>query len=268
MFLRLLIMSKRLRFFISSVIGVVSFYFYLALPVESSYYGLLLLLGTVIFIFWFGLGIIFEGSVETKIMTVLLPSIWTLGFGLFATLIPANTFYTIILSLFFGIILYIMFLVKNVFLVAIGFRTVPLYRAAYTVSVMLTLLASFFLFDSMLSFKLPFWANMLITFIFGIVIFANHYWNVAIELPDDGKEKGRWPYIIVPSVILAELSVVLSFWPVGIFKGSVYLVSAIYVISGLIQAEIRDRLFKGVVLNFIYIGLAAILAAILTTNWG
>ena len=113
MFLRLLIMSKRLRFFISSVIGVVSFYFYLALPVESSYYGLLLLLGTVIFIFWFGLGIIFEGSVETKIMTVLLPSIWTLGFGLFATLIPANTFYTIILSLFFGIILYIMFLVKN-----------------------------------------------------------------------------------------------------------------------------------------------------------
>jgi hypothetical protein len=161
-----------------------------------------------------------------------------------------------------------MFLVKNVFLVAIGFRTVPLYRAAYTVSVMLTLLASFFLFDSMLSFKLPFWANMLITFIFGIVIFANHYWNVAIELPDDGKEKGRWPYIIVPSVILAELSVVLSFWPVGIFKGSVYLVSVIYVISGLIQAEIRDRLFKGVVLNFIYIGLAAILAAILTTNWG
>lgn len=268
MFLQLLIMSKRLRFFISSMIGAFAFYFYLSLPVESSYYGLLLLLGTVIFCFWFGLGIIFEGAVDTKIMTILLPSIWTLGFGLFAALIPANTFYSVILSLFFGNILYIMFLVKNVFLVAIGYRTVPLYRAAYTVSLIMTLLACFFLFDSMLSFKLPFWANMLITFLFGMVIFANHYWNVAIELPDDGEQKGRWPYIIVPSVVLAEFSAILSFWPVGIFKGSVYLVSAIYVISGLIQAEIRDRLFRGVVLTFTYIGLAAALAAILATDWG
>ena len=161
-----------------------------------------------------------------------------------------------------------MFLAENVFLVAIGYRTVPLYRAAYTVSLILLLLVSFFVFNSLFSFKLPFWGNMLATAFLGLLIFAYQYWAVAIELPDDGKEKGKWPYILVPTVFLAEFAGVLSFWPVGIFKGSIYLVAVIYAISGLLQAEIRDRLFRGVILSYGYIGVAIVLAAILATSWG
>jgi len=109
---------------------------------------------------------------------------------------------------------------------------------------------------------------MLGTIILGLLIFSYQYWAVAIELPDDGKEKGKWPYILVPTLILTELAGILSFWPVGIFKGSIYLVAAIYVITGLLQAEIRDRLFRGVVLSYSYIGVAVILAIILVTKWG
>ncbi len=261
-------MSKRIRYFISSVIGALGFYLYLGLPVESRYYGLMLMLVLVVFCFWFGLGIIFEGKFETRIMSVLLPLLWTMGFGLFSVLLPLNWINMLIISTFFGIILYVMFLAENVFLVAIGYRTVPLYRAAYTVSLILLLLISFFVFDSLFSFKLPFWANMLGTAFLSLLIFSYQYWAVAIELPDDGKEKGRWPYILVPSLLLIELAGILSFWPVGIFKGSIYLVAAIYVITGLLQAEIRDRLFRGVVLNYTYIGVAVILAIILVTRWG
>jgi hypothetical protein len=268
MFLPVLIMSKRIRYFISSVIGALGFYLYLGLPVESRYYGLMLMLVLVVFCFWFGLGIIFEGKFETRIMSVLLPLLWTMGFGLFSVLLPLNWINMLIISTFFGIILYVMFLAENVFLVAIGYRTVPLYRAAYTVSLILLLLISFFVFDSLFSFKLPFWANMLGTAFLSLLIFSYQYWAVAIELPDDGKEKGRWPYILVPSLLLIELAGILSFWPVGIFKGSIYLVAAIYVITGLLQAEIRDRLFRGVVLNYTYIGVAVILAIILVTRWG
>ena len=73
---------------------------------------------------------------------------------------------------------------------------------------------------------------------------------------------------MVPSVLLAEMVAILSFWPVGVFKGSVYLVAGIYVISGLIQAEIRDRLYRGVIRTSIYMGVAVVLAIILTTVWG
>ena len=268
MFLLVLTMSKRIKYFISSLIGALTFYLYLGLPVESKYYGLILMLVIVVFCFWFGLGIIFEGSFETRIMPVLLPILWTMGFGLFSVLLPLNWLNILLITIFFGVILYIIFLVENIFLVAIGYRTVPLYRAAYTVSLILVLLISFFVFDSLFSFKFPFWGNMLGTIIMGLLIFSYQYWAVAIELPDDGKEKGKWPYILVPTLILTELAGILSFWPVGIFKGSIYLVAAIYVITGLLQAEIRDRLFRGVVLSYSYIGVAVILAIILVTKWG
>jgi hypothetical protein len=268
MFLLDLIMPKRLKYFISSVIGALGFYLYLGLLVESRYYGLMLLLALVAFCFWFGLGIIFEGDIDTKIMAVLLPVLWTLGFGMFSVLLPTNWLNLLLLAIFFGSILYVMFLAENVFLVAIGYRTVPLYRAAYTVSLILVLLVSFFIFNSLFSFNLPFWGNMLATIFLGLLIFSYQYWSVAIELPDDGKEKGKWPYILVPTLLLTEFAGVLSFWPVGIFKGSIYLVAVIYAISGLLQAEIRDRLFRGVVLTYSYIGVAVILAVILVTNWG
>ena len=260
-------MPKRLKYFISSVIAAVGFNLYLGLSVESRYYGLMLLLAMVAFCFWFGLGIIFEGNIDTKVMSVLLPVLWTLGFGLFSALLPTGWLNILLLTIFFGAVLYFMFLAENVFLVAIGYRTVPLYRAAYTVSLILILLVSFFVFNSLFSFKLPFWANMLTTVALGLLIFSYQYWAVAIELSDDGREKGKWPYILIPTLLLTEFAGILSFWPVGIFKGSVYLVAVIYVISGLLQAEIRDRLFRGVALTYSYIGVAVAAAIILATSW-
>lgn len=261
-------MSKRFKYVISSVLTVIGFYLYLSLPVESRYFGLMLLVALTSFCFWFGLGIIFEGTFNNRIMSALLPTLWTLGYGLFAALLPINWANLIFLSLFFGIVIYILFLVENVFLVAIGYKTVPLYRAAYTVSLMSILLVSFLLFDALFSFHFPFWGNMIAAAILSFLIFNYQYWAIAIELNDDGKEKGRWPYILVSSLLLTEMAGVLSFWPVGVFKGSIYLVAVIYVISGLIQAEIRDRLYKGVMKTYIYMGIAIIMAAILITRWG
>lgn len=268
MFFRVLIMPKRFKYFISSFLVSIGFYLYLGLSVESKYFGLMLLVALTAFCFWFGLGIIFEGSFNTRVMSVLLPVLWSLGYGLFSALLPMSLVNMLFLSIFFGMVMYVMFLAENVFLVAIGYRTVPLYRAAYTVSLMVTLLVSFLVFNSLFSFHLPFWGNMLATAVLGFLTFSYQYWAIAIELPDDGKEKGMWPYILVPSLLLVEMVGILSFWPVGVFKGSVYLVATIYVISGLLQAEIRDRLFRGVARNYAYIGAAVVLAAILVTRWG
>ena len=30
---------------------------------------------------------------------------------------------------------------------------------------------------------------MLVTLVIALMLFTNNYWNIAIELPDDGKEK-------------------------------------------------------------------------------
>jgi Protein of unknown function (DUF5656) len=258
------LMSKKLKYLISSLLATIGFYFFLSLPYESHYYGLLVGVVLIIFCFWFGLGIVFDKSVYIRLMSIVMPIAFFVGFALFATLLPQTFFLSLVYSFFFGFVNYVMFLVENVFLVAIGFRTPPLYRAAYTVGLILLLLTSFFLFNSLFSFKFIYWLNTLLVFIISMVIFLYVFFSVTIELPDDGKDKNVWYYVLVPSLLMAEVALVLSFWPVGIFKGSIYLVMIVYILSGLMHAELRERLFKRTWLVFIWIGVATVLGIILT----
>jgi hypothetical protein len=69
---------------------------------------------------------------------------------------------------------------------------------------------------------------------------------------------------LVPSVITSEIALVLGFLPVGIFKGSIYLVMVVYIISGLLQADLRERLFKRTWLVFVWVGVATILGILFT----
>ena len=260
-------MSKRFRYFISSLFSALGFSMFISLPYDSRYFGLMVGVVLVVFCFWFGLGIIFDKSIYTRVMSVLLPVGFFTGFGLFGTLLPYNPVTAVIISILFGLVLYGMFLVENVFLVAIGFKTVPLYRAAYTVSLIFTLLTAFFMFDSLFSFKMSFWWNGLWALLISILVFLYQFWAIAIELPDDGQSKNIKTYVLIPSILMSELTIMFSFWPTGIFKGSVYLVSVIYLLSGLIQADIRDRLFRKTVLQFVWVGVAVVAASLLITKW-
>jgi len=265
--LDLITMSKRFKYFISSLFSALGFFMFISLPYDSRYFGLMVVMVMVVFCFWFGLGIIFEKSFYIRVISVLLPVGFFIGFGLFGTLLPYNTIGAVMMSVLFGLVLYGMFLVENVFLVAIGFKTVPLYRAAYTVSLIFILLSAFFMFDSLFSFRLSFLWNGWWALLISMLVFLYQFWAIAIELPDDGKNKNIKTYVLVPSILMAELAMVFSFWPTGIFKGSVYLVSVIYILSGLIQADIRDRLFRRTVLQYVWVGVAVVAAALLITRW-
>jgi len=260
-------MSKKLRYTISALLMSIAYYFFLGLPYESRNYGLLVGVVLIIFCLWFGLGIVFEGGLSLRLMTIILPLIFFVGFSLFTSLLPVNFLGKLVLTLFFGLINYLIFLVENVFMVAIGFKTVPLYRAAYTVSLIVLLISAFFVFDSLYSFRFDYWINTLVVLVLSILVFIYQFWAIAIELPDDGKKKNRWAYVFLPAFLTAQTALVFSFWPVGVFKGSIYLVSILYVLSGLVEADIRDRLFKKTWLMFIWVGIAIVLGIILTTRW-
>lgn len=260
-------MPKRIKYILSSIFSALGFYLFVTLPYDSRYYGLLAGLVLVIFCFWFGLGIIFDRNFNFRIMSVLLPSMYYLGFGLFVALLPFDSVGKLFISLVFGLTIYVIFLVENVFLVAVGYKTVPLYRAAYTVSLILALVSAFFLFDSLFSFRMNFAINFVVVFLVSIVWFMYQFFSITIELPDDGKSKNVKLNVLIPSWLVAQLALGFSFWPVGIFKGSVYLVSVLYVITSLMQAEIRERLFKKTWLTFTWIGGAIFLGVLLVSGW-
>ena len=263
----LTIMNKRFRYFISSLFSALGFFMFINLPYESRYFGLMAGCVLVIFCFWFGLGILFEKSMYTRLMSVLLPVSFFVGFGLFGAFLPQDRMLTASMSFIFGAVLYILFLVENVFLVAIGYKTVPLYRAAYTVSLIILLLSAFFMFNSLFSFRMGFIENGIGVFVISLFLFLYQFWAIAIELPDDGANKNLKAYVFIPSLLMAEVAVVLSFWPTGIFKGSVYLVSIIYIFSSLMQAEIRERLFKRMWMMYVWVTVAVVLAMLSITKW-
>jgi hypothetical protein len=261
-------MDKKVKFaIISAILGLV-FFLFLFLPTELRYVPLAVGVFLVVFCYWFGLGVIFETKWFDKIALVILPSGLFVGLGLLAMMFPQSFWLMLLFSLFFGALCYVIFLVDNVFIVAIGFKTVPLYRAAYTVSLILTMLMSFLLFNNIFSYKVEFYWNFVSVFLVSILLFWYQFWSIAIELADDGKSKKIYQYVLVPSLLIAELGLTLSFWPVGIFKASILLVSGVYIISGLIQADVKDTLRRRVWTQFGLMGMAIILAIIYITPWG
>lgn len=260
-------MSKRLRYLISSCVLAIGSVLLLNLPYESRYFGIMAGVVVLVFCFWFGLGLMFESGIYTRLMTVVLPVCFYLGWTLFDMLLPLNWLGILVVSGVLGGVMYTLFLVENVFVVAIGYKTVPLYRAAYTVGLIILLITAFLLFNSVFSFKWNYWLNSLIVFGLSVLIFLYQFWAVAIELPNDGNDKKLSLYVLVPSIVLTEMALVLSFWPVGIFKGSLYLVLAVYVLASLIQAKIRERLFRRIWLEFVWITVAVVAGIIIMTRW-
>jgi len=260
-------MNKRFRYMMSALICALGFGLFISLPYESRYFGLMAGEVLVVFCVWFGLGVLFEGNFYVRVMSILLPTMFFTGFGMFGALLADNWLSVVLMTIFYGLVTYAMFLVENVFLVAIGFKTVPLYRAAYTVSLILLLLSAFFMYDSLFSFRTTYIFNTIFSLIISGLIFLYQFWSVTIELPDDGKDLSLRLYVLIPALLVTELTLVLSFWPAGIFKGSVYLVSAIYVLCGLIQADIRNRLFMKTKLTFFWITIAILSAIFLVTKW-
>lgn len=259
--------NKRVRFVIASLVLSILFLFILTLPYEWQHMAMGIMGLLIIFVFWLCLDLVNYRDWVLKILMAFLPLSFFVGFCLFVILLPFSVPLGIFLSVVFAIVNYTIFLVENIFLVAIGYKTVPLYRAAYTVALIILLVSSFFLFNSIFSFNLGFWQNGLLVMMAGLMLFGYLFWAVTIELADDGRNKSFF-YILVPAMILGQMAMVFSFWPVGIFRRSVFLVSFIYVMSTLIQADIKERLFSKTWKGMVWVLLALILGIVSVSKWG
>ena len=70
------------------------------------------------------------------------------------------------------------------------------------------------------------------------------------------------------SLALAEIAVSLFFWPVTVVVGSLFLTVALYMLLGLGQASIEERLFGQTVREYLVVGLVVFLGMFLATRWG
>lgn len=255
-------MSKRTRFVITSLILSLGFVGIQFLNDQNRFWaiGVLGLLTGGLF-FWS----LFENlGKNMTLLTLVLPVMYTLGVGFFWFLLPANIFARIPIVIFYGVGLYILCLTSNIYSVA-AVRTIALLRAARGVGFVLTLLASFLIFDAVLSIRTEVYYLMPIIFALSFPLYFQGFWSMVL---DTSYSKELMLLSLSSSLLTAELAVALYFWPVTIVVGSLFLTSSFYMLLGLGQAKLEGRLFKSTIREHLVVGILIFIAMFISTRWG
>lgn len=255
-------MTKRRKFLITSLFLALGFAGINFLDNQYRFIaiGVLTLLTLVLFVWslWEGLGR------DATLLTLVLPTTFTLGVGLFWFLLPSSIYARIPVILLYGFGIYALCLTANIFTVS-ATRTIALVRAAKGVGFVLTLLTLFLVYDAILSIKAPIWLTSSLIFVSSIGLFMQGLW---MSILDTAISKQLFSYALLFSLGVGEISLLLYFWPVTVVVGSLFLTIAVYVLLGLGQASLEGRLFKATLREYLTVGLVVFLAMFFATRWG
>jgi len=255
-------MSKRIRFIITSVVLSLGFVGIQFLENQYRIAGIAVLGLLTIGLFTASLR---EGlGLNMTLLTLVLPFLYTIGVGLFWFLLPANLFARVPIIFLYGIGIYALSLTSNIYTVA-AIRTIALLRAARGVGFVLSLVTSFLIFDAILSLKNPLQITAGLVYIASFPIFLQGFWAIPLE-----KQFHKEVFLmsVITSLVLAELSVTLFFWPVTVVSGSLFFTVMVYILLGLGQARLEARLFLQTIREYLVVGLLVFIGMFLATRWG
>lgn len=194
--------------------------------------------------------------------TIILPSLLTAAVGLFYFLLPSTWFSRLPIGIAFAVGMYALLLTENIFSVA-AIRTIQLFRAASAVGFLLTLLIAFLLYDTIFSFRLSFWMNSLLVSPLSALLFFHGFWSVNLE---EKLSKKLLSYSLAFALILAELALVISFLPLTVAMSSLVLTTGVYVLLGLTQAHLSERLFRQTIYEYLGVGALVLLIMLFTAR--
>lgn len=197
-------------------------------------------------------------------LSLILPVCFTLGVGFFYFLLPGRWLVRLPIIALYGIGVYALLLTSNIYTVA-SIRTIALARAAQAVGYVLTLLTLFLIYDTILSFRLYPWWNALLVAFTSFPLYLQGIWSSEIS---ETIPKRFIYYALVLSLVVGEITLGLSLWPVTVTVGSLFLTTMGYILLGISQHELTGRLFRQTIWEYLAVGVAVFITMFLTTRWG
>lgn len=256
-------MSKRKKFVLVSLLLSLGLLATQSVGVEYRYEAIVLL-GAVSF----GLSAwaLLDDLKGIEWFTVLaLPVMYPVSVGLFYFLLPERMLTRLFILVVFGVGMYALLLTENIFSVA-AIRTIQLLRAAHAVGFLLTLVAAFFLFDTIWSFRLPFFLNGFFVFVTSLPLLVQGLWSYVLSEERVGGRVMLYSFIL--ALGLSQVAIALSFWPVTVPVGSLFLVTMVYVGLGIVQYHFSGRLFRKTLYEYLGVGLVVLVTTMFVTHWG
>lgn len=168
-----------------------------------------------------------------------LPVLYAAAVSLFYFLLPESFFSQLFIVVLFGIGMYALFLTSNIFSVAKG-RTIQLVHAANAISGLFGVLVSLLFSNTIFSLKLPFYWNALLVGLVHFPLIFILLWSVKLE---NQIEKEIIGFSLVLTLVLMEIALVLSFFPLSVWYYALFIMSFFYIGMGLMQNFIKGRLF-------------------------
>lgn len=197
-------------------------------------------------------------------LSLILPVCFTLGVGFFYFLLPARWLVRLPTVTLYGIGVYALLLTANIYTVA-SIRTIALARAAQAVGYVMTMLTLFLLYDTILSFRLYPWWNALLVAVISLPLYLQGIWSSEVS---ETVPKRFIYYAVVLGLVIGEVALGLSLWPVTVTVGSLFLTTVGYILLGVTQHELTGRLFRQTIWEYLAVGFAVFITMFLTTRWG
>lgn len=197
-----------------------------------------------------------------NVQVFILPFFYSLSVGLFYLLVPARFLTRIGMTTLYAFGLYSLFLSQNIFTVS-SIRTIALLSGARTVSLVLTLLSYFFLSNVVFSFHINIFLTLLIIFIYTFPIVLQSIWIHTLEK----NPLAQLFWVLSLTVCLVEISAFLWLRPGSPTVLALFLTAIFYVLVGLTQAWFEKRLFRSVILEYVWITLISFIFLIVFSNW-
>jgi hypothetical protein len=144
-------------------------------------------------------------------------------------------------------------------------RTIALFRAAQAVSFVMTVVTAFFIFNTILSFRQPFWLIGLLVFAGSGLLLLPALWAVELK-PVLDRRAIRYTMII--SLYIGFFGMSISFWPISTAVASIFMATMMYVFLGISQHHFSGRLFSKTVWEYVPFGLVVLITMLLTAGRG
>lgn len=175
------------------------------------------------------------------------PSFYAVSVSLFYFLLPENILSKIAILGIFGVGMYALYLTANIYSVA-KIRTIQLLRAAHAVGLFMTLLSTVLFTNTIFSYRLPFWANMVTVFVATFPLVYMFFWSIDLRQSFD-----RYMAFQAgcTALLLAEVAGALSFLPATTWWSSLIITTLVYVILGLQYNKQIGRLFRNTTLEYV-----------------
>lgn len=227
--------TKRQKFVVVSLILTILLLLIQLLPIKLRYQMIVIFGLSTFFLSVFALWGDLKG-IEWLTLFIL-PTTFSTGVALFYFLLPVRWLTRLPIAILYGISIYAILLSENIFNVA-TIRTIQLHQAALAVSSFLTIL-TFFLFSNIIfSFHLSSLLNFIFFFTISFLGFLVNLWIISLE---PYLEKKLIKVTLCLSVIIAEIVLILSFWPAVSLTNSLFLTTLFYLYLGITQTHLSQK---------------------------